>query len=147
LPRNGEVSTTLTFSVPSSIEARNYSITVSAQDSSGRIETALLTVIIQDFVIDVIEDSVYGKVSSMADVTIKIMCQNGYRGTITLSYQGDVKYTEFSTNPVNVDGQDMEVIFSFKIIGPPGEKMVTVTGIDEDGIRRSDTFTVVAQTP
>jgi hypothetical protein len=73
LPRDGDASVTLTFSVPSIIEARNYVIIVSAQDSSSRIKTTSLTVIVQDFKIDVVEDSVSGKVGSDAQVTVKII--------------------------------------------------------------------------
>jgi len=145
LPRNGDASVTLTFSVPSIIETRNYVIIVSAQDSSSRIKTTSLTVIVQDFKIDVIEDSISGKVGSDAQVTVKIIPLNGYRGNINLSYQGGVEKGKFNPNPVSVSGQDKEAVFTFKIIGPPGEKTVTVTGVDEDDIIRSDNFKVNAE--
>jgi hypothetical protein len=144
LLRNGDASVTLTFFVPSIVEARNYVIIVSAQDSSSRIKTTSLTVMVQDFKIDVVEDSISGKVGSDAQVTVKIIPLNGYRGNINLSYQGGVGKGKFNPNPVSVNGQDKEAVFTFKIIGPPGEKMVTVTGIDEDDIIRSDNFKVNA---
>jgi hypothetical protein len=101
---------------------------------------------VQDFKIDVVEDSVSGKVGSDAQVTVKIIPLNGYRGNINLSYQGDVKNGVFNPNPVSVSGQDEEVaVFRFKIVGPPGEKTVTVTGVDEDGIMCSDDFKVHAE--
>jgi hypothetical protein len=145
LPRNGDASVTLTFSVPSIVEARNYVVIVSAQDSSSRIKTTSLTVMVQDFKIDVMEDNISGKVGSDAQVTVKIIPLNGYRGNINLSYQGGVEKGKFNPNPVSVSGQDKEAVFTFKIIGPPGEKTVTVTGVDEDGIMRSDDFKVHAE--
>jgi hypothetical protein len=56
-----------------------------------------------------------------------------------------VEKGEFNPNPVSVNGQDKEAVFTFKIVGPLGEKTVTVTGVDEDDIIRSDNFKVNAE--
>jgi hypothetical protein len=143
LSRDVEASATLVFSVPSNAEAENDTVIVSARDSLGRIKIVSLTVMIQDFRIDVVENIVTGKVGEKAQVGVKIISLNRYSGTITLDSSDNVGYRKFSKNPVTVNGQEEEVIFEFIITGPPNEeKTVTITGVDGD-VMRFDTFRVI----
>jgi hypothetical protein len=102
------------------------------------------TIIVQDFTIYVLNKTVSGIVGQAAQVTVRMQCHHTYSGRITLSYSGDVKGGVFHPNPVSINGQYNqydEVIFSFTI-AKPGNRVVTVIGIDENGITRSDTFRV-----
>jgi len=146
LPKNGQASTTLTFSIPGNAEVTDYIIIVSARDSSDRIKDASLMAIVQDFKIDVKKKTIHGKIGSKAQVTVEIECLNGYRGEIHLSYSGNVTNGVFSENPVIVSGQKKKVTFSFTII-QQDESTITITGQDEDGITRSDTFIVIGFQP
>ncbi|MEM4497521.1 MAG: hypothetical protein QW692_01705 [Nitrososphaerota archaeon] len=148
LETNEVSSAQVGVSVPGGAPAGEYTVRIRVEDvETGHGKSLELRIKVQYFTLDVLEDRVKGFVGERASATIELRSAGGYSGCITLSYSAEpsdgISDAEFDQNPVCLDAGDVKrAIFSFKI-SRAVDTMIAITGTDDEGVSRSDAFTVM----